>query len=393
MNKTINNKRSENIVGIGIIGCGSRATHVMQNTLKHSEQLEIRGLYDPNPQSITHCRKGLNLQRIHVYESEQDLCNAPDIDWVVIGSPNVYHAHQAMTAMEAGKHVFCEKPLATTLQDCLDMRDTQNRTGLLFYFGLVLRHAWMYRQIKRLLDEGTIGHVLSFELNETLQFNHGGFIHQDWRRSREVAGTHLLEKCCHDIDIANWIIGSRVARVASFGGLDFFVPDNVHHVQRIGPSPEGRPAFGDWFGQDLESPFREDKNIVDNQVAILEYQNKVRATFHTNCMAGIPERRMYLVGTEGALRADLLAGKIEVKRVGWETPYTVYGGVGGGHGGGDHFMGQSLSECMLHGCKPKVTLSDGLNACVTCFAIDQAMDIGKVVDLQSLWEQVDQVAD
>ena len=119
MNTTLTNKRSDVIVGIGIIGCGSRAACVMQHTLKLSNRLTIRGLYDPNPQAINDYHQRFNCDEAQTYDSEESLCAAQDIDWVIIGSPNAHHARHAITAMEAGKHVFCEKPLATTLEDCL----------------------------------------------------------------------------------------------------------------------------------------------------------------------------------------------------------------------------------------------------------------------------------
>ncbi len=50
------------------------------------------------------------------------------------------------------------------------------------------------------------------EFNETLDFNHGGYIMGDWRRLQRYSGTHLLEKCCHDIDLVNWITGSLAGR-------------------------------------------------------------------------------------------------------------------------------------------------------------------------------------
>jgi len=60
---------------------------------------------------------------------------------------------------------------------------------------------------------------------------------------RFSTGTALLEKCCHDIDVANWMLGSIPRRVASFGGTNFFNPDHQHYVQKIGKSPDGLDAF------------------------------------------------------------------------------------------------------------------------------------------------------
>src|SRR5206468_7637583 len=132
----------------------------------------------------------------------------PSVSWIMIGSPNNLHCKHAVAALRAGKHVFCEKPLATTLDDCLAIRDAVHASGRQFVVGFTLRYSPFYREVQRLVASGTIGKLISFEFNETLEFNHGGYIHGDWRRLTRLSGGHLLEKCCHDIDIANWIVGS-----------------------------------------------------------------------------------------------------------------------------------------------------------------------------------------
>ncbi len=218
------------------------------------------------------------------------------MQYVMIGSWNCFHAEQAIAALEAGKPLFCEKPLATTLEDGLAIARAQAAANLPLTIGFTLRYSPFYRTLKEMIAAGRIGSIISMEFNETLDFNHGGYIHGDWRRLRANAGTHLLEKCCHDVDLVNWMIESRAVRVASFGGTDFFTPENAHHQDRIGPkSDTGTVAFQSWPHRDHEppNPFLADKDIVDNQVAILQYENGVRVSFQTNCMAAIPERRMY----------------------------------------------------------------------------------------------------
>ena len=80
-----------------------------------------------------------------------------------------------VAAIEAGKHVVCEKPLATTLDDCEAIRAAARRSpGGIFFFGLVLRYSPFYRRVKQLLEDGEIGRIVSFEFNETLPFFHGG---------------------------------------------------------------------------------------------------------------------------------------------------------------------------------------------------------------------------
>ena len=93
--------------------------------------------------------------------------------------------------------------------------------------------------------------------------------------------------------------------------------------------------------------------------------------------------------TEGAIRADVLTGKIETKRIGFDTELVdASTDASGGHGDGDVVLVAELAESMLDGVIPAVSLKEGMEASVTAFAIDEALDTGKVVDLNSLWNYI-----
>ncbi len=376
-------------IGVGLIGCGGRLRGVARNVLTCCDDIEVRALCDPNEDSIRAARDHLSLNgAARVCRTPQELASAADIDWVMIGSWNCFHREHVEAAFAAGRHVFCEKPLATTIDDCLAMRDAWRAAGKQFVIGFTLRYSPHYRKIKEVLDSGAIGDIVSLEFNETLHFCHGGYIHGDWRRLVQNAGTHLLEKCCHDVDLVNWVVGSPAARVASFGGTNFFKPDNAGYIEKLGKNRDGKDAYRTWPGPVNENPFTSDKDIIDNQVAIIEFANGVRSTFHTNCNAGIPERRMYICGTEGAVRADVIRGSIELQRIGFDTAIeNVSTDASGGHGGGDSILARNIADCMLAKDQPFTGLEDGLRSAITCFGIDQAMDTGTVVDMQPLWEQ------
>lgn len=375
-------------IGVGIIGCGSRVRNLAKGVLARDPSIRVTALCDPLPESIVESRNVLQAQDATEYENYHDLVRSDQVDWVMIGSWNRLHKEHAVAAFEAGKHVFCEKPLAVNLDDCLAIRDAWQRSGKQFIIGFTLRYSPHYRKIRELVSGGAIGRIISLEFNETLSFSHGGYIMGDWRRLRKLAGTHLLEKCCHDLDIANWLLESCVHKAASFGGLDFFVPKNAYHMKRLGTDAEGRSAYRTWPGTVLENPFTTEKDILDNQVAILQYGNGARATFHTNCNAGIPERRMYICGTEGAIRSDVRIGRIELQRIGFDEPLQDLSTEGrGGHGGGDSFLTESIADCMRGNGKPLSTLEDGLRAAIACFGVDAAQDSGQLFDLSPLWEK------
>ncbi len=371
---------------IGVIGCGGRIRGVINQIPGLGEEIVVTAVFDPSEISIESARKELKSPELKVCKSYQELVALPEVDWVFIGSWNCFHAEEALAAFAAGKDVFCEKPLALTPEDCIRVRDAWKTSGKLFSMGFTLRYAPMYRKIKEVLQSGAIGDIVSMEFNETLNFNHGGYIHGNWRRLRENAGTHLLEKCCHDIDLVNWFVGAKAKRVAGFGGCNFFLPENVKHQTRLGKSADGKTAYQSWPDPWGVNPFTSRKDIFDNQVAIIEFENQVRATFHTNCNSGLPERRMYLCGTEGALRADLCNPQIEVMRIGWcEKKEIITLSDLGGHGGGDEILGASLAGSILRGEAPFTGVEDGLRSAFTALAIDEATDTGKVVELTPLW--------
>ncbi len=378
-------------IGIGLIGCGNRTRSVVRELRNATEHVEVVALQDPNPHSIAAAHADFGTQA-KVYEDFNALVRDPKVAWVMIGSWNCYHAMHAIAAFGAGKHVFCEKPLALTPQDCLAMRNAWKSSGKMFTIGFTLRYSPHYRRMKEIVAAGTIGKILSMEFNETLDFNHGGYIHADWRRKTQWAGSHLLEKCCHDLDIVNWITDSLAIKAASFGGCDLFTSANAHYPERVG-APAGRTnAFMTWNSPDMYgnviNPFNDDKDILDNQVVILQYANRIRATFHTNCCSAIPERRIYICGTDGTLRADVTCGQLEVKRIGFDTPIeNCSTDVSGGHGGGDSVLGESLAATMLNGAPPLTSLEDGLRSAFTAFGIDEAQRTGTIVDLTPLWRQ------
>lgn len=383
-------ENTSKIVRLGVLGCGGRMRGILKRLLETDTENQIRiiSAFDPFPESLNSLREMTGYD-FETASTEDAVIDNPEVDWIFIGSWNSHHSRQVVRAMNAGKDIFCEKPMATTLEECLAIRDASEKFGRTFSLGLVLRYSAHYAKLKEILESGRIGKIISMEFNETLSFNHGGYIFGNWRRLRENAGTHLLEKCCHDIDLINWLLGSVPVRAASFGGKDFFTPENAYRRDELGKNKDGQVAYEAWPDPQRVDPFDEKADIFDNQVAILQYANGVRATFHTNCQAAIRERRIYFVGTHGALRADLVTGKIEVANIGWDDEIeTIDTHVSDGHGGGDNIMSQALLRTLLHQEKPLASVREGLCSSIAVFGIDQAADESTVVDLSPLWEKV-----
>lgn len=368
---------------IAVVGCGRRIRDILKLLMHENQLIEIVAFID---EDIKYANE-LKNEFANEAKEYTDLDLALDIEkpkWLLIGSRNFLHAEHILKAFEKNIHVFVEKPLAINKEDCLKIYQLQLEKKLCLMIGFTLRYSPHYQKIASLLHQNAIGKVISFEFNETLDFWHGTHIMCNWRRFRQYTGFHMLEKCCHDIDIANWFFQTKARKVSSFGGLNFFIKENKDLANTLSIDPINFRKPYERYGHNA---FETKKDIVDNQVVILEYENGVRGTFHTNLNSAIPERRFYILGTKGSIRSDVLTGKIELRKIGFQEqsidvsiPNCI-----GGHGGGDKILAKELLQSIIGASTPQTTARDGLLSAFTCFAIDEAQRKSRVVSLKKDW--------
>ncbi|TFH15556.1 MAG: hypothetical protein E4H02_07630 [Lentisphaerales bacterium] len=103
---------------------------MIKHLLAVNEQLEVRGLCDPDKAAIERISAAIGSKPT-VYDGHEALVAAPDIDWVMIATWNCLHKEQTVSAFDADKHVFCQKPMATSLDDCLAMVKAWKKSGRL----------------------------------------------------------------------------------------------------------------------------------------------------------------------------------------------------------------------------------------------------------------------
>ncbi|MFA6816983.1 MAG: Gfo/Idh/MocA family oxidoreductase, partial [Lentisphaeria bacterium] len=212
----------------------------------------------------------------------------------------------------------------------------------------------------------------------------GGYIMMNWRRLMEFAGPHILEKCCHDLDLINWFCDSLPTKISSFGGLDYFVPENQHYMEQY-----EKGVFDSWDDPHAQdSPFTSNKDLMDNQVGIMQYRNGIRVMFQATMSNAIPERRMYFSCTEGTMIAELYSSTVKYKRIEDEGETVINFGADG-HGGGDAFITKELYETMTKGIEPKCSGNEGLESAVVALAMDQAARTNQMIDMEPIWKKLD----
>lgn len=371
--------------GVAVLGTGNRARYVVKNLLRDSGgAVRVVSAFDPDRELLKETLgKIWETPDALAAASAEEAIHAPGVDWVMVFSPNSCHRDHILAAFAAGKDVFSEKPLATTIEACKEISDAQKRSGRVFATGFVLRYAPMYRRAKELLDSGRFGRLLLIEGNENIAPDHGGYIMCNWRRLTKFAGPHILEKCCHDLDLINWFCNSLPSRVAAFGGRDFFKPENNFLMEKY-----GEKTFKSWWDPHTEkTPFTDDTDLMDNMVSIAEFRNRIRVTFTATMSNAIPERRLSFACTEGTMKLDLYSNLLRYRHLGDEG-VTELNFSGDGHGGGDSYIMKELYETMSKGVPPKCSGQEGLRSAVFALALDRAAQTGELVDLEPIWDSL-----
>lgn len=371
-----------------IIGCGTRIAGLSKR-LNEYEDVSLVGGYDPSEGNVKRLLLDSGADNGTVYDSYEALLADETIDWVLIGSPNHVHREHIISSFEAGKHVFSEKPIATTIEDLKYIKEAADACDRLFATGFTLRYATIYREAKRILSSGMLGEIVAINATENIKPEHGAYIMRNWRRKKEYAGPHILEKCVHDLDILNWMTDSYPVSIQAIGGNKFFVEKNADLYGKY------RDDLDQWkedetfrqFDQGNENPFLSDKTIEDQVMAIMEYDNGIQVQFQATTSNIMPERRLYVTCTEGNLLLELYSGMLRYQHMTDDEP-TDLTLVGGGHGDGDEVIIRELRESMLEGTDPVCSGEEGLRSAVAALGIEKARLEGCKIDLNDVWREL-----
>ncbi len=375
-------------IKISVIGAGGRSRNIVNELLKAADgSVEIASVFDPCREMLEKFFDKLGLPVMESSGSMEEAINAPGVEWVIIGSPNAMHKEHILAAFAAGKHVFAEKPLATTIEDCVAIAEAHKKAGTLFATGFVLRYSPLYLKAKALLDSGRFGKILSIEANENIRPEHGGYMITSWRRDKKIAGPHVLEKCCHDMDLLEWFTDSLPTRVSAFAGRKFFLPERAYMMDKY---PAGTLYVRQTPDQ-ADNPFLVGGEIDDTLFSISEFRNGIFASFSCTMSNALPERRMRFHCEYGTLIVEFYSMTIRYCILGEGEEHQIkVGGLDGmaNHGGGDAKIMAELFSTMQEGTAPKCGGTEGLRSAVFSLALDKSAQEKSIVDMEEIWQKL-----
>ncbi len=378
---------------IGAVGLGSRIAHVFHELKKINNEAELIAYVDPQPIGKDYAIKN-NFFPKFKYATLKDMIEKESLDLLMIGSPNHLHLEHIKEGLNAGLKIFAEKPIVVDENQTFELAKLIKEFGVdQVLVGLVLRYSQHARSVRNLISKNLIGEVISLEASEHIMPWHGGFFMRNWRRKEKYSGGFMLEKCCHDIDFYSMIVQSRPIKVSSFGGRRSFIKkyepkDSLDEFTKY--NLKGWEAKGNVFDSDAD--------IVDHQVAIIQYESGATLCFHTNMRVPDEFRRFAVIGTEGMFEGDFVRGYLKAhdknKNIILDENFgSAFGNNEKGHYGADNLMLKDINSYLTNQNQSSlpVGIIDCIEAGLVAMKIDESRKTGKVIDLTETWKSLDSV--
>lgn len=368
---------------IGVIGVGGRGG--IARHWQSSKRATVVAGADVSEAQLQQFLKNINPDAF-VTTDYRRMLERSDVDAVAVTSPDFVHEEHAVAALEAGKHVFCEKPLAITIEGCDRILRAWKASGKQLMVGFNMRYMPIFRVMKEIVDSGALGELKVVWVRHFVGAG-GDFYYHDWHGTRENATSLLLQKGSHDIDMMHWITGQYTKRVTAFGSLDYFGGDKPNDLTcdkcpEVDTCVEAQP-----HSSRVQCAFRQEIDVEDNSMVLMDMEGGIKGCY-LQCHFTPDYFRSYVfIGTEGRMEC-FNDGSIEVKtrrsntwREYADRVYHVKGSAGG-HGGADPLICEDFVAMVLDGKAPLATPEAGRQSvAVGCVATESLRNSGTPLDI------------
>jgi predicted dehydrogenase len=339
------------LIGTGMMG----VEHIRNIQLLPHAQLVATA--DPNENSRKWAASAAS--EVPAYEDYRRLLDEVDFEAVIIATPNYTHTDVLKDVLPTGKHVLCEKPLCTTIEDCRWVVDAVRHREALFWVGMEYRYSPPVTRFVEEVHAGTAGNLRMLSIRE----HRFPFLPKvgDWNRFNRNTGGTLVEKSCHHFDLMRLVLRTEPVRVFATGGMD------VNHLKE---------AYGG------KAP-----DILDNAYVIVDFEGGAKA-LHDLCMFAEASRHaqeLAAIGDKGKVECLLPEGDLIIGRRGGPPLETVHVTVpeeiarAGSHHGATYYELLDFQNAILDRTSARVTAMDGLKAVAMGLAAQRSIEEGRPV--------------
>jgi predicted dehydrogenase len=322
------------LIKIGVIGVGGRGAIAREAHLPEEGYKIVAGV-DVNDAPLKKFKEFAGDDAF-ISKDYKKLLAIKDIDAVFVTSPDFLHEEHALAALNAGKAVYLEKPMAITIEGCDRLLKAAYKTGSKLFLGHNMRHFPVVLKMKEVIDSGLIGEVQAGWCRHFI--NYGGDAYfRDWHSEQKNTTGLLLQKGAHDIDVMHWLMGAYTKTVVGMGMLSVY-----DKCKRRSPDVPGSAKWSASQWPPLEQTgFSPVINVEDHNMVMMQLDNGSQACYMQCHYTPDAERNYTFIGTKGRVEniGDYGHCKVNVwtQRGPRETPDLVYNlkPLEGSHGGSD----------------------------------------------------------
>jgi predicted dehydrogenase len=403
-----------------MIGAGNRGYEAYgPYALAHPDEIRFVAVAEPHDARRARFAQAHAIPPERQFRTWEELVAQGQIaDAALICTLDRVHTEPTVAALEAGYDVLLEKPMATTLADCVRLAQTAERTQRLLQICHVLRYTAFFSTLHDIITSGRLGDIITIEHRENVSYWHmaHSYVRGNWRNS-EIESPMILAKCCHDLDILYWNLGPCV-QLNSFGSLIHYRAENA---PKGAPTrcTDGCPVADDcpWYAPRLylhdyagwpvsvisedtslearrraleAGPYGRcvyhcDNNVVDHQTVNMEFENGATGVLFMHGHSHEEGRTMRYDGTRATLRGtisgvrnlieihDHLTGRVE--------KMDFAGGIIG-HGGGDEGVMTAFVKALRDPGTALTTARESLESHLMAFAAEQARVDDAIVSME-----------
>ncbi len=347
--------QAETTVNTAMIGVGGRGSFLLQGVLKQPNA-KVVALCDIKPDRLDKAATAAARDNPATYADWQRIIDRKDVDAVFIATPPYLHSEMAIRAIQAGKNVYCEKPIGITPAQVRALLAAARGNKKVFVAGQQLRSQKQTQEVVRRIAGGVIGEVIMVKAQRhaSSDLPHDG-TSGDWYFDVTKSGGYLIEQSVHNLDLCNWAIGAHPLRAAGFGAIQMYKND-----------PPGRTIF-------------------DCGSLTYQYPNGVMMSFTQNVFhpGSMPNgnQYVYVYGTKGAV--DLMTGNMYPPERGSQPVVLAPRQQEDQYA---HLA--AFYDSIVHGTPPPVDVKVGATAALTAILGHEAMTEQKVVTWSDMGVEV-----
>ena len=364
-----------------VFGLGARGNIYATFAKTYPEKFDLVAIIENDEKRLEYAK--MAYPGVRLFKDYKDfLPEKIDADIVAVATQDEDHKEHAIAMMRAGYDLLLEKPIANNVEDCLAIYRASERYARKVVVCHVLRYTPFYSTVKRIIDNGKLGEVITIHASENVGYYHQAhsFVRGPWR-NKAHSSPMILAKCCHDMDILRYLMGEECLSVNSYGNLYYFNTEHapegateycsdcphkdcIYKAQTIYTSETGR-GFSSYFTTrektdenilaDLAKTqydrcvFGCDNDVVDHQVTIMQFANGKTACHTMTAFSKEIYRDLKVHGTKAELVGIVEKNEIEIRYFGGvveKISVDISAANIGGHMGGDYFMMNSLYNAL-----------------------------------------------